>query len=407
MGNGRQGIGAKLLCAALAASFVYALSSGIRSSLAAVIVPLTVSNGLSYAQVSSAVAVGQFAYGLSQVLFGALALRLGVRAVLLWGCALMISGLALVPWCTGALSLTLALGLLFHSGTGACCFGMLWCAITPLCRGKAAALAAGIVSAGCGAGTLVFSPLMGILGEKAGAGAVMAGCAAALCAAVPACLYVTAHGREDRGAKTSGLNARAVLGAALLDRAYLLLIAAFCVCGFHMGIIQTHFYSQLLSDGLSAAAGSAAYAVIGVATSAGALWCAALCARHGDGKILSSIYLVRACLAVAIVLLPGTPAVLFAAALLLGLSMDASVAPTSQLISARLGPQTLSVTFGFAYLSHQAGGFLSAYLGGVFVQCGAGYGALWALDSLLCLTAAVAVMLCARPSQGALRLSHA
>ena len=71
------------LMSALCGCFVYAASSGIRSNLAVLIGPLAAEGAFTYAQISMCAAVGQFVYGISQILFGMMCARDGVRRALL------------------------------------------------------------------------------------------------------------------------------------------------------------------------------------------------------------------------------------------------------------------------------------------------------------------------------------
>ena len=75
----------------------------------------------------------------------------------------------------------------------------------------------------------------------------------------------------------------------------------------------------------------------------------------------------------------------------LGLTMDASVAPVASIVRGVMGEGAFGVLFGFAYACHQVGGFLSTALGGL-AQGREGIALIWGLDALSCAAAAVVVI---------------
>ena len=73
----------------------------------------------------------------------------------------------------------------------------------------------------------------------------------------------------------------------------------------------------------------------------------------------------------------------------MGATFLATVPPTAGLVARLFGPANMAMLFGVVMLSHQAGGFLGAWLGAqVFVATGS-YDALWIADALLAFTAAL------------------
>jgi predicted MFS family arabinose efflux permease len=98
--------------------------------------------------------------------------------------------------------------------------------------------------------------------------------------------------------------------------------------------------------------------------------------------ILSAIYFTRALATVALISFPITPltAILFGA--ISGLLWLSTVPPTSALVSLMFGTRWFSTLYGFAFVSHQVGGFLGVWLGGiVFVKFGS-YTPVWWLSIL-------------------------
>ncbi len=381
----------------MAAVFIYAVSSGIRSNLAVLMQALTQGTGLSYANVSLIIAMGQLIYGLAQPVFGILALKISNRFVLLAGIALMALGLAAVPFCGGFLSLLISLGLAFHAGTGATCFGIVMSVAAPRLGAYKAAAASGIINAATGIGGAVLSPMMTALYLNYGLAGSVAGLCLPILLSLPAAFWLCAQPEATEGAKTPrqdrAVRLRPVLRAAFSDRVFIITALSFITCGFHMSILWTHLFSQFLSYGLSGALAAFDYALLGLGTMAGAVLCGLISLRISLKKVLGSVYLMRAAVATLFVfVLPHNAPAMMLFALFLGLSCDASITPTAEIISRRFGPLYMGVLFGFAYAGHQAGAFASAALGGYFVGETGGYELLWLMDILLCLGAAVGVL---------------
>ncbi len=78
---------------------------------------------------------------------------------------------------------------------------------------------------------------------------------------------------------------------------------------------------------------------------------------------------------------------LFAAAL--GFSWLSTVPPTAGLIAKLFGMRHLATLFGLTLLSHQIGGFLGAWLGGLALTRFGDYSWMWYADIVLALGAAV------------------
>ena len=62
----------------------------------------------------------------------------------------------------------------------------------------------------------------------------------------------------------------------------------------------------------------------------------------------------------------------------------------SQIVSRRFGPESLGFLFGITFVGHQIGGFISSWLGGVYIAQSGNYQAMWIFDIALCAIASVA-----------------
>ena len=65
---------------------------------------------------------------------------------------------------------------------------------------------------------------------------------------------------------------------------------------------------------------------------------------------------------------PKTLVTMLLFALIMGMSGDATVTPTSEIVSRRFGAEAMGFLFGITFVCHQVGAFLSSWLGGIFVE---------------------------------------
>ena len=72
-----------------------------------------------------------------------------------------------------------------------------------------------------------------------------------------------------------------------------------------------------------------------------------------------------------------------------GLLWLSTVPPTSSLVAIMFGTRWLTMLFGFAFFSHQVGGFLGVWLGGILFERTGSYDAVWWLSILFGLLSAV------------------
>lgn len=71
-------------------------------------------------------------------------------------------------------------------------------------------------------------------------------------------------------------------------------------------------------------------------------------------------------------LLPKNPATSLMFSIGLGLSGDATVSPTSGIVNREFYAAKIATLIGFLFFCHQIGGFLSSWLGGVFIEATTG-----------------------------------
>lgn len=370
----------------LAVCLVYALGGGIRSNYGLMRGTIAASSGVDYAGISFVLAAAQLAFGIMQPVFGAVALKTSNVFVLLCGAAMAVVGLALTPLCHGSWTLLLCFGILMPAGLGAFSFGLIMGAVTPLLGEKKASAVSSIINASSGLGSILLALLLrGVLDSFGLWGAIIALCLPMLCL-MPVLLLL--RKADAKQAESTPPLLRPLLKTTFHDRSYRLLSLAFFTCGFHMAIIETHLYTQFTSYGFTEQSVTYAFSIYGIATMAGSVVSGYLGSRFPMKKVLGGFYASRTLWIIGFLLLPKSPVTMYLFAILLGFTGAATVPPTSGLIGRRFGPAALGTLFGVAFLCHQVGSFVSAWIGGLTVTATGGYTLIWCIDTALCILAA-------------------
>jgi len=375
----------------LAAAGILLLTMGVRQSLGLFVLPIVTATGVSLVSVSFALAIGQFVWGAAQPLFGAVADHYGTYRVLIFGAVLLAAGGALATLSSSGFGFTLTLGILLAAGTAAGSFAIL-IGSTHSLSPSARSVAAGIINAGGSLGQLLFAPLIQLVIRGAGWRTGMLGLSIVALMTVPiAWLFrekpPTPHAPEPAAATSRGL--REQLRVALRDPSYLYLNAGFFTCGFHIAFLVTHLPGNLQLCGLSATVAANSLALIGAFNVAGSLFVGWLGRQYRMKSILAWLYASRAAVVICYLWMPKTALNVYLIAGALGFSWLATVPPTAGLVGKLFGTRYLTTLFGLTLLSHQIGGFLGAWLGGVAMARLGSYDWVWYADIALALAAAL------------------
>lgn len=377
-----------------AACLVHGVMQGVHDNYGIMMNGLLPVTGVDYAGVSLCIGAGALVYGFAQPFLGMLALKKSNTFVILLGILFTVTGLAVTPLCRGLPSLFIFFGLVLPFGTTGLCFGIVMGAITPILGERRAAVVSGIVQASAGIGDALMSPGLETLISKFGIHTAMTVTALPFLTMVPVALWLartnqaTAIQPKDESLRDRSLSS--ILKEALRDRDYRLIAIGFSTCGFNMSIIESHLFSQYLSYGIPGKTASLTLTVYGVATMIGAVAVGFLGTKFRMKNILGCVYAARVFISLGFLFLPKTVPFAFVATALLGMSGDATVPPTSGIITRKFGADQMAILYGFTLIGHQIGAFVSSYLGGMLVKAGLGYMPLWAVNMLLAAVAAAA-----------------
>jgi len=141
--------------------------------------------------------------------------------------------------------------------------------------------------------------------------------------------------------------------------------------------------------GLQPSVASWSIAIIGLSNIFGSLYAGWCTSKYRSKYILAIMYGSRTLLIAWYLWMPHTELVFYIFAVGLGLTWLATVPPTATIVGKLFGIRYLSTLFGLTLLSHQIGGFLGAYLGGLVITRFGDYGWMWYADMALAAMAAL------------------
>ncbi len=378
-----------VLALTLATAGILMVTMGMRQSLGLYLGPINTSTGLGIVTLSLAMAIGQFVWGAVQPIAGMLADRHGPRWILFGGVFMLALATALTPFMTSGLGLALTLGVMAAAGAGAASFSVLIGAAAQRLPAEARGSASGVINAGGSFGQFVFAPVIQKLIQTFGWMGSMWATALITLAALPLVGKLTAHSHAAQPHAEPDQGMRRALKDAFADPSYWMLHAGFFTCGFHIAFLVTHMPGEVQLCGLPASVASWSLAIIGLANILGSLYVGSAVTKYRSKHVLAWMYGSRAALVIAYLLLPKTEWTFYVFAAGLGFTWLATVPPTATLVGKLFGTRYLATLFGMTMLSHQVGGFMGAWLGGLAITQFGDYNWMWYADIALAAGAAL------------------
>lgn len=375
----------------LIASVILMVTMGARQSLGLFVSPLNSHTGLGIASISFAMAVAQLVWGVVQPIFGAVADRWGPGRVIVLGAFMLAAGSALTTMVTSEWGLILAIGVLSAAGAGAGSFSLLIGATAQRIPAERQSFAGGIINAGGSMGQFIFAPLNQAVLSAFGWMHAMWMMAAFALTTAPMAWWLRGEPRHPGKHKVPAptISLRQQLRIASRDRSYWCLHAGFFTCGFHIAFLVTHMPGEVSLCGLSANVASTSLAIIGLANVVGSLVVGALGTRVRMKMILFWMYASRAVAILIYMWAPKEPLTFYLFAVVLGATWLATVPPTAGITAKLFGTRYLATLFGLTLFTHQIGGFLGAWLGGLALVSFGSYEWMWWADAALAIMAAL------------------
>jgi MFS family permease len=359
------------------------LSFGPRSSLGFFIQPMGREFGWGRDIFGLALALQNLLWGLGQPIAGAIADRFGISRVMVVGTLLYAGGLLLMRYGTTPSSLDLGAGVMIGFGLSGCSFNLVLSAFSKLLPPEKRGIALGAGTAAGSFGQFLFAPFGVAMIDNFGWQAALTVFAFLMLLIVPLSLALSTPPAAPANVPAADQQSfKTALAEAFGHRSYVLLVLGFFTCGFQLAFITVHLPAYLSDRGISAQTGGWVVAAIGLFNIIGSLSVGWLQNRFPKRYILSTIYFARAMSIVAFISFPitGFSAIVFGAAT--GLTWLSTVPPTSALVALMFGTRWFATLYGFAFVSHQVGGFLGVWLGGVVFEQFGSYTPLWWLSVL-------------------------
>jgi MFS family permease len=359
------------------------LSFGPRSSLGFFIQPMSRDFTWGRDVFGLALALQNLLWGLGQPIAGAIADRFGLLRVMIVGALLYAGGLLVMRYAATPGSLDLGAGVMIGFGLSGCSFNLVLSAFSKLLPLEKRGLALGAGTAAGSFGQFLFAPFGVAMIDNFGWQSALTVFAFLMLLIVPLALALSTPPAVSSNAPVADQQSfKTALAEAFGHRSYVLLVLGFFTCGFQLAFITVHLPAYLSDRGVSAQTGGWVVAAIGLFNIVGSLSVGYLQNRFPKRYILSIIYTARALSIVAFISFPITTfsAIVFGAAT--GLTWLSTVPPTSALVALMFGTRWFATLYGFAFVSHQVGGFLGVWLGGVVFEKFGSYTPIWWLSVL-------------------------
>jgi predicted MFS family arabinose efflux permease len=375
----------------LGAAVMLSLSMGLRQSLGLFMPPLTQNLAVSISDFTLAMAVQNLGWGLVQPVAGALAVRVGFRPVMVAGAALYVVGLLVLAGAGGFLGVLIGGGLLIGLALACTASAMALAVGSRAVASTKRSMVLGLITAAGSLGAILAAPIGQTLSAGFGWRAGVAGFAVLALGMLPAAWFA---GRIDRAPvqPDTGLGAssvRAAIGTALTTPPFVVMAAAYFVCGMQLLFITTHLPSYLALCGMDPMLSAEALGVIGIFNVFGSLFFGWAGGRWSKLVLLGTIYIARSTVLGWYFMLPPTPASTLVFAGLMGflwLGVGPLVAGS---VAEMFGLRWQAMIQGLAFMSHQLGSFLGAFGGGLLFDALGSYDLAWRLGVAMGLVAGV------------------
>jgi MFS family permease len=368
------------------------LSFGPRSAAGQFLNPMSFAYGWGREVFSWALAIQNLLWGAFQPFAGAIADRYGAVRVLWTGAIAYAAGLILMAHASTAGLLDLSAGLLIGFALSSCSFTIVIGAFGKLLPDNWRSLAFGLGTAAGSFGQFLFSPLARMFIDTTGWQNTLAIFGGMMLLILPLALALATPNAETQAGAVAPRPQQSVtqaLSEAFRHRSYVLLVLGFFTCGFQLAFITVHLPAYLSDRGLGNDVGAWTIGFIGLFNIVGSMLSGWLGNRMPKRYILSIIYFSRAAAVVAFISLPASPASALVFGAVTGFLWLSTVPPTSGLVALMFGTRWLAMLFGFAFFSHQVGGFLGVLLGGYAYEHTHSYNSVWWLSVLFGVLSAV------------------
>jgi predicted MFS family arabinose efflux permease len=276
--------------------------------------------------------------------------------------------------------LYMSAGVLIGLGLAGCSFTLVIGAFAKLLPPQWRTIAFGAGTAAGSFGQFLFSPLAVALIDTVGWQRALLFFAVILLPMLPLSFVLAAPRKAPAGPAAPAVRSQSIsqaLAEAFGHRSYVLLILGYFTCGFQLFFITVHLPAYLVDRGLPASIGGWTIAVIGLFNIVGSISSGYVANLMPKRYLLSFIYFSRSIAILVFILLPPSSVTTLVFGAVIGILWLSTIPPTSALVAIMFGPRWLTMLLGVAFFSHQVGGFLGVWLGGVLFERTGSYDVIW------------------------------
>ncbi|SIP97260.1 Sugar phosphate permease [Rhizobium sp. RU35A] len=392
-------------------------TAGAMGSAGVMIQPLHQEFGWDIAEISTAMAVRLVLFGLLGPFAAAFMNHFGVRQVVATALSLIFAGIVASMFMTKVWQLLLLWGVVVGVGTGMTAL-VLGATVATRWFSKRRGLVVGLMTASNATGQLVFLPILAALTEAYGWRAALTLSVTVIAAAMllvlalmrdhPADLGLAPYGetqvtkpvRQDHKLLATLASPLITLKSVSNNPVFWALFGTFFVCGLSTnGLIQTHWISICGDFGMAAVTAAGTLAVIGMFDFVGTIFAGWLSDRFDNRVLLFWFYGLRGLSLIYLSFSGFSVIELSVFAVFYGLDWVATVPPTVKLAAENFGREKAGLVFGWVFTGHQIGAATAAFGAGYFRSDFDTYMPALQIAGVMCILAALVVMLLKKPAR--------
>ena len=378
----------------LVGGLIVSLAMGIRHGFGLFNLPVTQANGWGRETFALAIALQNLVWGMTQPIFGGLADRFGGYKVMVLGGVLYTLGLIGSGLSTSSLAFVMTTGVVLGLALACTTYSVVYGVIGRNCPPEKRVWAMGIAAAMGSFGQFLMIPVEQELLTHFGIQNSLIILAILTSFILPLSLILREKNYQPAQTGSDQTIVQAIKEA-FGQRSFQLLIFGYLVCGFQVIFIGAHL-APYLKD-MSATypevgrpeVATIALALVGLFNIFGTYFAGKLGQKLPKHLLLAFIYGARAIVIAAFILLPLSPITAYLFAAFMGFLWLSTVPLTNGIVAHIFGVKYLSMLSGFAFFSHQIGGFMGAYLGGYLFDVTGSYNIVWIIAIGLSVVAAL------------------
>ncbi len=369
-------------------SIILLFSLGIRHTFGLFLQPITLDQGWGRETFALSIAIQNLVWGFSQPIAGMIADRVGAKAIVAIGALCYGFGLWTMSHVTEELLFILSSGVLIGLGLSGTTFPVIFGAISRLVSPEKRSLAMGLTMSVGSFGQFALLPLsLWLITWLDWQGALTVFSILAL-----TMLFLGFGIRSSSiqmSQETVEFSPVKALRDSLRNRDFWLLSIGFFACGFQVVFIALHLPVFLTDKGLGSGVATTALALIGLVNIAGTYYAGLWGGHVRKPLLLSWIYLGRALVITAFILLPITNISAYLFGAFMGVFWLATIPLTNGTIATIWGVKHLSMLSGIVFLFHQLGSFFGGWIGGWLYDNLGNYDLAWVIAIGISLLSAI------------------